>query len=648
MKTIPPLRVHSQKLSLWQSTVVGYIINHQLSGIEKNDRMTTAAVQSHPMVIAVNRHVEKAIQKDYDNTFLQMYSLTELPESDQILEMLSEITFQIAIARIKQADEYERDLMEAYRKYSDHDPGFINCAAVYAEYYYKYNGKLKYNSWRTQGNGDMNYGKIAYKLSNDAKVAIIGDWGTGMQDAEYLLSVIINQHKPDAIIHLGDIYYSGTPEECLQNFKKIIDKVFDSTLGKGKRLPVFSIPGNHDYYAFAYYYYEMVTGLNETIPEALQLASYFCLETEDTGWQFLGMDTGFQDARPVDQLNPFATGPSIQRDEYIWHKDKLENSDAATILLSHHQLFSHNGKINGMDSVYSAYPNINKYLLDLFQPHFNNKVAAWLWGHEHNQVIFNDNNFGLPKGRLIGASAYEEAVSADPYKINYPNAPFNEQVKLGSANDYLNHSYAIIDFSNRSSPKDAIDISYYQYPSWDDTCIPNPIPSNATFMYQEKLHITPSNIGNQIQYGELISINLENGLDFIGPLDFSLNEYFPTIGMQAVNLMIMGSTGAIRDGDTVQIATTEPKAGKYNVLGAWKTSRTLYYYKPGYDGQNWIIKKVNTATGDDFIHENEAVYFVNTNFKGQFLCPFLSVAYSGMYTSTDANVPSKWFLNKAK
>ena len=50
-------------------------------------------------------------------------------------------------------------------------------------------------------------------LKPGATVAIIGDWGTGTAEATALLGQVAS-HNPDVLIHLGGIYYSGTPAEC--------------------------------------------------------------------------------------------------------------------------------------------------------------------------------------------------------------------------------------------------------------------------------------------------------------------------------------------------------------------------------------------------------------------------------------------------
>ena len=635
--TKPLVRVRSHELSLWQSVVAEFVADEYRAQSRDNTTPNIAALQDHPMIQAVNKHVIRSVSKEHSQELDLPVEPADNAAGEELLAYLSELCHQRAKARVRENTELENRLTETYRKYSDKDPGFLSCETTYLEYKAKYNGILKYNSW--VNHGGLQYGVIDYKIPNTAKVAIIGDWGTGMTDAYNLLYWMVNNPatQPDIIIHLGDIYYSGTPAECMNHFARPISAVLRSV---SKNIPVFTIPGNHDYYAFAYGYYDMVRGLNSAIPTAVQDSSYFCLQTEDGGWQFLGMDTGHGDANPTDQINTYYAGPQLVSSEIAWHQDKLNNFSGNTVLLSHHQLFSHHAKINGSLSTFGSYPNLNKYLLDVFQPYFGNKVAAWLWGHEHNQVIYQDGLYGLPKGRLLGASAYEELTSEDPYAVKYPNTPIDPNIKLSNAQGYYNHGFAIIDFSVRNAPKDPVKISYYEYPSWGSVPPPN-IPRTPTFMFEETIAIVPVNIGNPISYGQTININLENGLDFISHF-YNGNQYYPTVGQQAVQLTLQGGSGQVRDGDVLQIQSLESGLGSYDMLGAWSTP-ALYYYTEGYSQENWIIRKVNN-NGDPVIHEGEAVHFINQSNAGQFLCPLIQVRSSGTWLSTDANVPANWFL----
>jgi len=128
-----------------------------------------------------------------------------------------------------------------------------------------------------------------------ATIALIADWGTGTAAAINLLKGVAQQ-KPDILIHLGDIYYSGTPAECDANFKRIIDQVFGRT-GAATDIPVFTMPGNHDMYSGGVGYYNLLKTLNA--PPMQQPASFFCLRDKTAQrWQFVAMDTGYHDYDP--------------------------------------------------------------------------------------------------------------------------------------------------------------------------------------------------------------------------------------------------------------------------------------------------------------------------------------------------------------
>jgi hypothetical protein len=191
------VRVRDRHLSLWQSAVAE-VVRTQLgasgAGVSTND------VLAHPMTSAVNEHVQLAIEK-------QPVPEASPGESDQqrLYVHLSHLGFQKGQALVDGDAERAAALDVEFRKYSDDDPGFLTCATTYASYYAAYRGVFAYNDWTIQGNGNINYGMIAWQIPNDARVAIIGDWGTGLDDAAALLEDVVVNHHPTAIIHLGDI-----------------------------------------------------------------------------------------------------------------------------------------------------------------------------------------------------------------------------------------------------------------------------------------------------------------------------------------------------------------------------------------------------------------------------------------------------------
>jgi hypothetical protein len=172
------------------------------------------------------------------------------------------------------------------------------------------------------------------------------------------------------------------------------------------------------------------------------------------------MDTGIGDYKPQDQILNSFTGPVMKDSEVAWHKDKLDKFGGRTILLSHHQLFSSNGRISHEPS------NLNEHLYSVFSPYFS-KVGAWIWGHEHTMALYKNGYAGLAKGRLIGCGSYNDATTEDPYQVNFPDVAYMDNMpKLGIIDNYYNHGFAILDFE-RNAVTDPLKITYHQLPVWN-------------------------------------------------------------------------------------------------------------------------------------------------------------------------------------
>jgi predicted phosphodiesterase len=340
-----------------------------------------------------------------------------------------------------------------------------------------------YNDWQAHAPADINFGVIDYLLPKNSCVLLIGDWGTHMPDNAALLRQALEKFKPDVIIHLGDVYYSGTVEECTANVLDVLDAIV-ADVNLPKRPAFFAIPGNHDYYSGGSGFYRMIGKVNSGVAGCTQQASYFCLRTEDSKWQFLGMDTGYGDRNPVEQQAPI-----LQVHEGAWHRDKLDNFPGTTILLSHHQLISAKETLNA-----GQRPYLNENLYATFKPYFD-RIAAWYWGHEHNLILFQNDlkiqNGDLPlrKGRLLGCSAYEETLDEDPFKINHAAAKFMKDMpRLGLSKfktglqRFYNHAFAILDVT-----PDKITASYYEYPSWGEAAAPASEPPIDKPLFREQL-----------------------------------------------------------------------------------------------------------------------------------------------------------------
>lgn len=335
-----------------------------------------------------------------------------------------------------------------------------------------------------------------FTIPDDSTIAILGDFGTGLADGiEMLTSIMINQN-PDFIIHLGDIYYAGTDEET-QAYVEMFTTAFQLA---GKKVPVFSIPGNHEYYSGGtpFFKYALAMNAQNGFPQYSQQASYFCLRTESSNWQFLSMDTGLNSVHwyTVGGLTD-TYGPWLWFSEWDWCQDKLENfglsGGGKTVLLSHHQLYSVTSTINDGNQVVfqtgtdaKTFQFLNANLYNTFSDYFG-EINAWFWGHEHILAIFqnnelygSDNEEPLKIARLVGNSGFEEwvgpkgsygiantnqhyatpMVEVDTTMVTY----FDAVLGLKVSSRFYNHGWALLQLSDADS---GIATTYWQYPVKD-------------------------------------------------------------------------------------------------------------------------------------------------------------------------------------
>jgi hypothetical protein len=292
-------------------------------------------------------------------------------------------------------------------------------------------------------------------------IGVIADWGTGLDDARWLLMEVLKK-TPDILIHLGDVYYAGMSYEDSDNFLSIVNSL-------AANVPTYTLSGNHDRYSGGASYYQLLGQLNKTPPltRYQQRASYFCLR--NANWQIIAMDTGLHDCDPATVTTNLTY---LEESEAAWHKDKLENFGGRTILLSHHQLFTRfgDGVGQGKGGKALAY---NPRLYSVFQP-FMEKIALWLWGHEHNFAVF-DPYIGLDKGRCIGAAAIPVLEEQNPYgQIGDPDLQNQKalptlkkgiaQLSMNSDKAYL-HDYAIMTLRIPGSTTPPSRIDYYEVDS---------------------------------------------------------------------------------------------------------------------------------------------------------------------------------------
>lgn len=199
-------------------------------------------------------------------------------------------------------------------------------------------------------------------FADTGRVAVLGDWGTNLYGAPVSAASIKRIGGYKLLLHLGDIYYSGTKTEVQQRF---LD-AWPTSAGEVSR----ALNGNHEMYSGGFAYFE------DILPRFGQASSYFALQNKH--WMLIGLDTACTD-HAIDDL------------QTQWLKSLVQKAgQRKVILFSHHQPFSRLDKQG---------PDLQAALAELFQ---KQAITAWYWGHEHECVIYDKHpTFGL-LGRCIG------------------------------------------------------------------------------------------------------------------------------------------------------------------------------------------------------------------------------------------------------
>lgn len=206
------------------------------------------------------------------------------------------------------------------------------------------------------------------RLPNGARVAILGDWGTGLYGAPRCANSIATD--PDgfaAVVHLGDVYYSGSDNEVEQHFLNQWPWLGGDVVNR-------ACNSNHEMYSGGGPYFK------RTLPRFGQSSSVFRLETDH--WVVAGLDTGYDDH-------------DLRQGQAPWLESVVRELDGRhLVLFSHHQLFSR------LDS---QGPKLASGLGSLLA---GNQVFAWYWGHEHRLALYDQHpTWGL-HARCVGHGGY--------------------------------------------------------------------------------------------------------------------------------------------------------------------------------------------------------------------------------------------------
>ena len=149
-------------------------------------------------------------------------------------------------------------------------------------------------------------------FADTGRIAIIGDWGTNLYGAPVSAKSIERIGGYEMLMHLGDVYYSGTKSEVKQRF---LDP-WPTAAGKVNR----ALNGNHEMYSGGFAYFE------DILKEFKQPSSYFAVQNEH--WLLVGLDTAHSEH-------------TIDHQQANWLNDVVQKAGSRKVILfSHHQPFS--------------------------------------------------------------------------------------------------------------------------------------------------------------------------------------------------------------------------------------------------------------------------------------------------------------------
>ena len=186
-------------------------------------------------------------------------------------------------------------------------------------------------------------------IAESGRVAVLSDWGTNLYGAPVSAASIARTGGYEMLLHLGDIYFSGTPSEAKARFL--------DAWPTGAAAVSRALNGNHEMYSDGYAYYD------EILPHFGQASSYFAVQ--NAHWLLVGLDTAHTDH-------------AIDAQQAAWLNGVVAAAgDRKVVLFSHHQPFSRLNKQG---------PDLQAAMADLL---CRRAITAWYWGHEHDCVVYD-------------------------------------------------------------------------------------------------------------------------------------------------------------------------------------------------------------------------------------------------------------------
>jgi hypothetical protein len=242
-----------------------------------------------------------------------------------------------------------------------------------------------------RGNHSFNPRPAEYEIDDDARLVVVGDWGTGLPRARDVathmqeeIRTALADRRQVHVLHLGDVYYSGLDSEDRRRFLDFWPVTGDQA---GAGVTSWSLNGNHDMYSGGFGYFATLLGDPRFSAQRSSdgaATSFFRLRSPS--WDFVGLDTAWDS-------NVVSNGQvGVLEDPQAGYVARVAaESTRKLVLFSHHQLVSVYEKSDLGDTLPAKLGPVLT----------GNRVTAWWWGHEHRAIAYQESA-GVRYPRCLG------------------------------------------------------------------------------------------------------------------------------------------------------------------------------------------------------------------------------------------------------
>jgi hypothetical protein len=231
-----------------------------------------------------------------------------------------------------------------------------------------------------EGNHPFNPEPAEYAIADDARLVVVGDWGTGLERAQHVARHMADavteataQGRETHVVHLGDVYYSGVPDEYDRHV--LADGWWPVTAAQSEQgVASWSLMGNHDMYSGGWGFFDHLLAdprfARQRDRKNGEPTSWFRLTSPS--WTIAGLDTSWN----PDVVDKGTRGVLEDPQATRLQQWAAEPGGGKLMLLSHHQYVT-------IDDTRGIGEDLRAKVAPMAG---SRRVTAWLWGHEHRCI----------------------------------------------------------------------------------------------------------------------------------------------------------------------------------------------------------------------------------------------------------------------